>query len=98
MAENGSVSAGYCARMTSSWPMSSLGSGLQCLALCEVIAQKEAFKSVNVEAHNYYIVPQEDMVTTRFFIVNAKKVGFSASAVIKESKTKGRLGCLSAAS
>ena len=94
MAENGNVSMGY-ATMTSSWPMSALGSGVQCLALCEVIDQKDRFTH---SSHGYYVVPQEELVTTRFFIVNAKNLSFSASAVVKEGETKGRLGCLSVAS
>lgn len=59
------------------WPKSMFGSSLKCLALCEIIDKKEDFTKYK-DASGILVVPREDIVTTRFFIVNPDQVNVSS--------------------
>ncbi|KAJ6226750.1 poly adp-ribose polymerase family [Anaeramoeba flamelloides] len=64
LAPTPSTSMGY-AKTGQGWSKSRIGSGnINCMAICEIVKDK------TVVAKPYYVIPNEDLVMTRIFIVN----------------------------
>ena len=72
--KNSSVSTGYASNPHPNWPhlefdgVNLSPANTMCLALCEIINRPEDFTSVNP----YYVVPNEDFITTRFIFLFPK--------------------------
>ncbi len=77
----------------SHWPKSMFGSRLTCLALCEIIDKKEDFTKYP-DTTGIIVVPREDIVTTRFFIVNPDQVNVKSGNLIDDAVKAGRLSFL----
>ena len=78
------------------------GPNLSCLALCEVVNDQPNFayfpgkggRVSTLGKGGIYVVPQEEYVTTRFFIVNpsARSIGGADSqALVKDAIQQGRM-------
>ena len=79
---------------------------LQCLALCEIIDKKEDFthwpgkgagKVSGGLSDGIYVVPREEYVTTRFFIVNPASSSDNADGIVRKALRTGNLGFLARA-
>jgi hypothetical protein len=101
-ASHAGTSLGYCARgSVSNWPKSQFGHYLQCLALCEVVDDQPNFtyfpgKSGARNPGNFncgiFVVPQEEYVTTRFFIVQPQSgLTLDSQKLVKDAIQQGKL-------
>lgn len=62
-----SVSLGYCTRSGGSgWPLSRFGANCSFMALCELINRPDEY----THNSNIVVVPNEQYITTRYFLVN----------------------------
>jgi len=85
---------------TDCWPNSMFGRSLTCLALCEIINKKEDFTlhpgsllpgGRGGVGSGYYVVPHEEYVTTRFFIVNPQStVNENSETIVTEATKQGK--------
>jgi poly [ADP-ribose] polymerase 6/8 len=73
MAPHSSTSAGYM-QFYQGWPSSaSFKSSLGCMAVCELILKKDEVK----DPFPHYVVPNEDLIQTRYFMVYEGSCGAS---------------------
>ena len=102
------VSIGYCQSRrggSSYWKNSQFGSSLTCLALCEIVDKKEDFTTYpGKDSRNsvagggfsggVYVVPQEELVTTRFLIVNPSSTPAIADKFVRKAIDESKLDFL----
>lgn len=65
LGRDSSTSLGYCG-LVPGWKASQFGASFTCMALCEVLNRPSSFKTLA----NMYVVPDDDIVNTRFFFVS----------------------------
>jgi len=89
--KNSSVSTGYASNPHPNWPhlefdgVNLTPANTMCLALCEIINRPEDFTSVNP----YYVVPNEDFITTRFIFLFPKGASTKACNAMSVKIPKG---------
>jgi hypothetical protein len=77
-ADKASMSYSYASRgSTVSWKHSSFGDRPICLALCEIVDQPEEFTHNDGGEPGIMVVPQEELIVTRYFFVFTRSGGWS---------------------
>jgi hypothetical protein len=77
-ADKGSMSHTYAARGGNvSWKQSRFGDQPICLALCEIVNQPEEFTHHDGGEPGIMVVPREDLIVTRYFVVFTREGGWA---------------------
>ena len=89
--KSSNVSTGYACNSHANWShleydgANLSGANTMCLALCEIINRPEDFTSINP----YYVVPNEDFITTRFIFLFEKGASTSPCNAMSVNIPKG---------